>query len=131
MHEFLSCAHIFYVILFDSPKINFGSIGNPSENQASFGSHGSWFISGSRAHRKSPLLRPTAEPLEDRSFFQLFLINANTHNLNILLSSKPNENKNIHKPKTINPHKNQIFKAKEKNTQKEESRSTTTKEIYT
>jgi len=32
--------------------------------------------------------------------------------------------------KTTNPHKNQIFKEKEKNTQKEESRSTTTKEIY-
>jgi hypothetical protein len=34
------------------------------------------------------------------------------------------------KPKTTNPHNNNIFKAKEKNTQKEESRSTTTKEIY-
>jgi hypothetical protein len=64
------------------------------------------------------------------SFFQLLPIDANTHNLNILLSSKPNEIKNTRKLKTTNPHKNQIFKEKEKNTQKEESRSTTTKEIY-
>jgi hypothetical protein len=64
------------------------------------------------------------------SFFQLLPIDANTHNLNILLSSKPNKIKNTHKLKTTNPHKNHIFKAKEKNTQKEESRSTTTKEIY-
>jgi hypothetical protein len=57
------------------------------------------------------------------SFFQLLLINSNTHNLNPPLLSKPNENKNTHKPKTENPHRNPIFKAKEKNAQKEESRS--------
>jgi hypothetical protein len=54
----------------------------------------------------------------------LLLINGNTRNLNLLLLSKPNENKNTHKPKSRKPHKNPIFKAKEKNTQKEEACST-------
>jgi hypothetical protein len=57
------------------------------------------------------------------SFFQLLLINSNTHNLNPPFLSKPNKNKNTHKPKIENPHKNSIFKAKEKNAQKEESHS--------
>jgi hypothetical protein len=57
------------------------------------------------------------------SFFQVpttshKLKHGNTHNLNLPLLSKPNENKNTHKPKTENPHKNPIFKAKEKNNQK-------------
>jgi hypothetical protein len=48
----------------------------------------------------------------------ILLINAIIHIQNLPLWSKPNENKNTNKLKTENPHKNLIFKVKEKNTQK-------------
>jgi len=44
-----------------------------------------------------------------------------THNPELPLLSKPNENNNTHKPKTQKPHKSSIFEATKRITKKENS----------